>query len=499
MTLQDLQAILPLIVVAATAVTVMLVISFYRNQTVSAMLTLSGLLMAGACLSINWGSAPYKVDPLLRIDGFANFYIGFLLVASFVVTVLSHSYLEKYRMERGEFYVLLLLSVLGALTLAAADHFVTFFLGLELLSVSLYVMVGYIFTKEKALEAAVKYLFLAAATSAFLLFGMALFYAELGTMEFSSIAARLQDDAPIRSAYITAGTILIIAGAAFKLSVVPFHMWTPDIYQGAPAPVTAFLATVSKGCVVAVLLRFFSAIDLQAYSGIFNALAAVTAASMLAGNLLALLQDNIKRILAYSSIAHFGYLLVAFLSGGDAGAAAATFYLVTYFAATLVAFGTIGYLSPTDQEADTIEDYRGLFWRRPGPAILLGIAIFSLLGLPLTAGFMGKFFVVGAGTGAELWALLIILAASSATGLYYYLRIVIAMYTIGDDAEIHRQKTAPPPFAASVGTTLAVLAIFAIAVGVYPEPVISLVNTATESLEAFVQTDVTPEPTQAGQ
>ncbi len=482
MTPSDFQAILPLLVVAAAAVTVMLVISFYRNQTVSALLTMAGLLLALLCLPFAWEPAPHRVAPLLRIDGFAVFYLALILIASFAVTVLSHSYLEKYRMERGEFYILLLLAVLGAMVLAAADHFVTFFLGLELLSVSLYVMVGYIFTKEKALEAAIKYLFLAAATSAFLLFGMAFFYAELGTMEFAAIASRLEDGEDVRAVLLVAGTILLFTGAAFKLSVVPFHMWTPDVYQGAPAPVTAFLATVSKGCVVAVLLRFFSGIDLEAHPGVFAALAAVTAASMVAGNLLALLQENIKRILAYSSIAHFGYILVAFLAGGEAGAAAATFYLVTYFAATIVAFGTIGYLSPRDREAETVEDYRGLFWRRPGPAILISIALFSLLGLPLTAGFMGKFFLVGAGTGAGLWTLLIILAVSSATGIYYYLRVVVAMYSVANDEARRGQEAIAPAFSTGVLVLLSVLALFTVAVGVYPEPVIRFVNSVVESM-----------------
>ncbi len=489
MTLTDLQAVLPLIVVAGTAVAVMLVISFYRNQTVSAILTLAGLVLAGLCLPFTWALGPHRIEPLLRIDAFANFYIALLLAASFAVTVLSHSYLEKYRMERGEFYILLLLSVLGALVLAASEHFVSFFLGLELLSVSLYVMIGYIFTKEKAVEAAVKYLFLAAATSAFLLFGMALIYAELGTMEFSAVAGLLSGGEGGRSPYILAGTVLIIAGAGFKLSVVPFHMWTPDIYQGAPAPVTAYLATVSKGCVIAVFLRFFAGFDLAANPGLFLCLGAVAAASMVAGNLLALLQNNIKRILAYSSIAHFGYLLVAFLAGGQLGAAAVTFYLVTYFAAALAAFGVVGYLSPTDREADSVDDYRGLFWRRPGPAGLLSIALFSLVGLPLTAGFMGKFFLIGAGTSAELWGLLILLAVSSAIGLYYYLRIVVAMYSSEIDDERKYKGAAAaavPPFAASVGAVLAVLAVLLVAIGVYPEPVVAFIQTIVESLPGII-------------
>ena len=485
MTAQEFQAILPHIVVAGTAVTVMLVISFYRNQTVSASLTLAGLVLAAAGLPAAQAAGTVSLEPLLRIDRFANFHIGLLLAAGIAVTVLSHSYLEKYRMERGEFYILLLLSMLGAVTLASADHFISFFLGIELLSISLYVMIGYIFTKETAVEAAVKYLFLAAATSAFLLFGMALIYAELGTMAFGEVAARLGDGQDVRSPLMVAGTVLIVAGAGFKLSVVPFHMWTPDIYQGAPAPVTAFLATASKGCVVAVLLRFFAGVEFEALPGILLVLSVIAAASMVAGNLLALLQNNIKRLLAYSSIAHFGYLLVAFVAAGPAGIEAATFYLVTYFAATLLAFGVVGYLSPTDRESDTVEDYRGLFWRRPWPAALLSVALFSLLGLPLTAGFMGKFFLMAAGAGAELWTLLLILAASSAIGLFYYLRVIVAMYSSveGDQrSATQRPLEESPPFAGSVGTVLGVLAVGLIFIGLYPEPVAAFVQTVTQSL-----------------
>lgn len=487
MTLHDLQAILPLIIVATAAVTVLLVISFHRDQTVSALLTIAGLVLAGASLALSRGPSPILIEPLFRIDNFARFYIGLLLAAASAVAIFSHSYLEKYRMERGEFYILLLLSVLGALTLAVADHFISFFLGIELLSVSLYVMIGYIFTKEKAVEASVKYLFLAGATSAFLLFGMALLYAELGAMAFPDLAVRLAVEGDLRSPYIVAGTVLIIAGAGFKLSVVPFHMWTPDVYQGAPTPVTAYLATASKGCVVAVVLRFVSQFDLAAQPGILLVLSVVAAASMLVGNLLALLQDNLKRLLAYSSIAHFGYLLVAFVASGPAGAAAATFYLVTYFPATLLAFGVVGYLSPSDREADTVRDYRGLFWRRPWPAALLSLALFSLIGLPLTAGFMGKFFLVSAGAETGLWTLLILLAASSAIGLYYYLRVIIAMYTPTRERDRNTGSevlAATPPFAASITAVLVLLALFLVAAGLYPGPVIALIHAVSESLHS---------------
>ncbi len=475
----DALAILPLIIVAAGALVVMLVISFYRNQTVSALLTIITLVTAIVSLPTAGGVAPHMVGSLLRIDAFALYYIGLILLASLAVTVLSHSYFEKYRMERGEFYILLLLSVLGALVLPATTHFITFFLGLELLSVSLYVMVGYIFTKERALEATIKYLFLAAATSAFLLFGMALIYAYTGSMAFYDVAVVTQIERT-PNPLLLAGAALIFVGAGFKLSVVPFHQWTPDIYQGAPAPVTAFLATVSKAAVLAVVLRFVHQAGLLAHPGTFTALAVIAVASMTIGNLLALFQDNIKRILAYSSIAHFGYLFVALLSAGELGLEAATFYLTVYMTAVLGAFGVVSYMTPADREADTVADYRGLFWRRPAIATTFAIMLFSLIGLPLTAGFMGKLLLVSAGIAANQWFLVLWLVLNSAVGLYYYLRIVVAMYTRVDSEqsdESHRPST--PPFALTIGAVLTVLVLIIVLMGVYPEPMLEWIRLIT--------------------
>ena len=458
-------AFLPHLVVATGALVVMLVISFHRNQTISALLTLGTLLAALATIPLAHAETPRAVGILLRVDGFGLYFIALMLAASIAVTIFSHSYLEKYRMERGEFYILLLLSVLGALVLATANHMVSFFLGLELLSISLYVMVGYIFMKEKALEAAVKYLFLAAATTAFLLFGMALLYARMGTMEFEEIAA-LVNLGGIKDPYLLAGLAMIFVGVGFKLSVVPFHQWTPDIYQGSPAPVTAFLATVSKGAVLAVVIRFFHQTEILQHPGVFTALAVVAVASMTVGNLLALMQENIKRILAYSSIAHFGYIFVAFLAGGSLAMEAVMFYLTAYFIMVLGAFGVVGYLTPGDSEADTVEDYRGIFWSRPGAATALATMLFSLIGLPLTAGFMGKLFLVSAGIEGRQWFLVLWLVLNSAVGLYYYLRIIIAMYSPPESPQ--GSTTSTPPFAISIGVVLALLSLAILWIGVHP-------------------------------
>ncbi|MCC5834150.1 MAG: NADH-quinone oxidoreductase subunit N [Opitutales bacterium] len=462
----DLQALLPILIVAGGALLVMLVLSFKRSQTLSSLLTLLSLAAALASIPMAMSADADRIAPLLVIDSFGFFYQGLMLILTMVVTIFAHSYLEKFRMERGEFYILLLLSLVGAIALAQASHFVSLFLGIELLSVSLYIMVGYIFTRAKAIEAAVKYLFLAAVTSAFLLFGMALIYARLGSMDFITIAHLLREH-PLDDPYLLAGSVLMFVGIGFKLSVVPFHQWTPDIYQGAPAPVTGYLATVSKIAVMAVTLRFFYSMDLHQQPGIAAALTLIAAASMLVGNLLALFQDNVKRLLAYSSIAHIGYILVAFIAGGERGPEAVTFYLSIYSLALLAAFGVIAYLSPSDRDSDTIDHYRGLFWSRPWIAVAFSIALFSLIGLPLTAGFMGKLFLVSAGIQAEEWLLVIWLAANSAIGLYYYLRIVIAMYQTSDDPQ--SEDSTAPPFALIIGTVIGLLVLSIVWFGLHPE------------------------------
>ena len=235
-----------------------------------------------------------------------------------------------------------------------------------------------------------------------------------------------------RHPLLLTGLALTLTGFGFKLGLVPFHLWTPDVYEGAPAPVTAFVATVSKGAMFALLLRYFHGPG--AKGTVFVALSVVAVASMLVGNLLALLQDNVKRILAYSSIAHMGYVLVAFLAGGALAEQAVMFYLAAYFVTTLGALGIVTAISGAERDADRLTDYSGLFWRSPATAGVMTAMMLSLAGIPLTAGFLGKFYVVAAGASATVWWLVIALVVTSVIGLYYYLRVVVIMYQV--DASI---------------------------------------------------------------
>jgi NADH-quinone oxidoreductase subunit N len=251
-------------------------------------------------------------------------------------------------------------------------------------------------------------------------------------------------------------------------------MWTPDVYEGAPAPVTGFVATASKGAVVALLLRFFGGIGGQGQPPLWIVFAVIAIASMFLGNLLALMQKNVKRILAYSSISHMGYVLVAFLAGGNE---AVTFYLVGYFAATLCAFGVISALSTGERDADDLEDYRGLFWRRPYLAAVFTAALLSLAGMPLTAGFVAKFYVLSAGAQAGLWALMIVLVINSVIGLFYYLRILGAMIA-RPEQNISLMRGPLPALSLAAGVVLAALALATIWIGVWPETVLRVIQKA---------------------
>ena len=472
---EDFIALLPLLVTALSSLGVLLLAAFHRDHRFVAVVTSLGLTVACFTLPVAAGVAPRQVTPLLRIDTYALFYAGLILAASLAVTILSYGYLEKQEGQREEFYALLLFATLGAMTLAAASHFAAFFLGLELLSVSLYVLIAYVRTDVRPLEAGIKYLILSGTSSAFLLFGMALIYFQSGTMEFVRTAA-LAGTAAFPSTVLV-GLMLILTGVGFKLALVPFHMWAPDVYQGAPAPVTAFVATVSKGAMVALLLRYFVEIAAFRSEMLWWAMAGIAVLSMFAGNLLALLQDNIKRLLAYSSIAHLGYLLVAFLAAGPLAAEAVTFYLTAYFITTLGAFGVVSVLSKPGSEAEALDDYRSLFWNRPWLAGVFTIMLLSLAGIPLTAGFIGKFYVIAAGVESSLWVLIVLLVGNSVIGLFYYLRVIVVMAADGR-RDVRPADTAQAPHVSYAdGLVLAALSGCLFWLGLYPAPLIRLVQT----------------------
>ena len=423
-------ALAPILMLSLTAIVLMIQASIKRDQSVAWVITGVGFLLT------LW-SASYARDftqpvtILLQVDHWSLFFTSLILIASLVTLVLSKDKFSSEGERKEEYYLLLVLSVLGAVVLIQSSHMVSLLLGMELMGVALYAMIAFPERGQLPLEAAVKYLVLSACASAMLLYGFALIYAATGELSYAGIGTKAAVAYAENPMLVMAGSAMVIAGIGFKLSVAPFHMWTPDVYEGAPTPVTGFLATVSKGAVFVALTRFYIDGSLYQFSDLNTALAALAIVSMLVGNWLALRQENIKRLLAYSSIAHFGYLLVVLiaLTYLDAGLVnqSITFYLTAYIVTTLAAFTVVSMVTGEDTAKQNIGAFAGLFWHRPLEASALTVAMLSLAGIPLTAGFMAKFFVITVGIQSGLWGLLAVLIVASAIAIYYYLRIIFAM------------------------------------------------------------------------
>lgn len=438
MGINEVQALIPLFVLASTSIVLMLVVAIARHHRLVSLITLLGFVVTAIMIAQQFGSDPVQVTPLIRLDDYSRFFICVACLSSIPAVLLAHDYLQRSEDLKEEYYMLLSLAVLGAAVLAASNHFASFFIGIELLSVSLFAMVGYMVhgqhKRVTTLEASVKYMILSGVSSSFLLFGVALMYMDLGVLVFTDVYTQISIGNV--SGYGIMGTAMILIGLAFKLSWVPFHMWTPDVYEGAPVPVTAFLATVSKVIVFAVVLRFLVQSGAYEFDNLTKVLSLIAILSILAGNVLALLQRNIKRLLAYSSIAHLGYLVIALLAASTIAAGDRTialegviFYLIAYALMTWLAFGAVAVLSVPEQgvEAESIDQFTGLFWKRPLLAGMMSLAFLSLAGIPLTAGFVGKFYIFAAGVAEQLWLLLIVMIIGSAIGLYYYLKIILEM------------------------------------------------------------------------
>ena len=480
-TIQHFIALAPLLITSLTIIVVMLAIAWRRNHSQTFLISVAGLNLALLSILPALKVAPLAVTPLLQIDTFACLYMALILVATLACVTLAHAYLgdggSGYPGNREELYLLILMAAAGGLVLVSAQHLAGLFIGLELLSVPVYGLVAYAFFNKRSLEAGIKYMVLSAAGSAFLLFGMALLYADSGSLSFVGIGQALAATG-LPSSLAQLGLGMMLIGLAFKLSLVPFHLWTPDVYEGAPAPVAAFLATASKVAVFAVMVRLFQ-ISPAASSGVLSdVLTVIAIASILFGNLLALTQSNLKRLLGYSSIAHFGYLLIALVASKGLAVEAIGVYLVTYVITSLGAFGVITLMSSpyNGRDADALYEYRGLFWRRPYLTAVLTVMMLSLAGIPLTAGFIGKFYIIATGVESHQWWLVGSLVRGSASGVFYYLRVMVTLYLIEPnlrrhDAQLHWEQKAG-------GVMLLAIALVAFFLGVYPQPLLTLVQQA---------------------
>ena len=476
MSLLELQASAQVIVLVLGALVLMLAVSVKRNHTMALGLTLLTLLIGLGATQIAWDALPQQGLTVLghaHVSAIQLFFNLLFVVAAIVTALFAQPYLEQRVPRSEEFYILLLTATAGAMVLAAATHFTTFILGLEILSISLYAMIAYPQNVNQPLEASAKYLVLSAVASTAILFGMALIYNATGSMSFDELTAQTIDT---EGPYYLMGQALIVVGIAFKLSLVPFHMWTPDVYQGAPSVVTGYVATVSKGAVIALVMRYVVSTDVLSEDGIFYALGAVAVLSMIVGNVLALLQTNIKRLLAYSSIAHLGYLLIAVLvmstTRPEFVQETILLYVTAYFIITLAAFGIVSLTSDNPAlDNESLDSYTGLFWRHPLLASVMTVVALSLAGIPLTVGFIAKFYVFAAGVEGQIWTLIWALVIGSAIGIYYYLRIVFTMTKPVEESTPELPQLATPGL-----VTVTVLGLLMVTLGVYPTPMIEVIQ-----------------------
>ena len=437
--LMGLAPFAPIFAVVLTVLVVMMAIAFKRSHFVTGTLTVIGLNIGlGILLAQMLGFWDISLTPdamqlaaqqLFVVDNFAQFNMVVILIAALACCTLSYAYLDTLKDNKDELYLLMLLSTIGALLMVCAQHMASFFMSLELLSVPLYGMLAYTFMRSQSLESGLKYLVLSATASATLLMGMALIYADLGTLHFRGIAQILPQ--AFGSPLVILGAALMVFAVAFKLSAAPFHTWTPDVYEGAPAPVATFLASVSKVAMMGLAIRFLTGSAILALPSVQMLIMVIATLSILIGNLLAIRQTNLKRLLGYSSIAHMGYVLIVLLSVGPGAQSVSSLYMAIYAMTSIGAFGVVTLMSSPYQvtgEADELVHYQGLFWRRPVLTAVMTIMMLSLAGIPLTAGFISKFFAVVAAVQGGQWFLTAMIIVGSAIGLFYYLRVMLTLF-----------------------------------------------------------------------
>jgi NADH-quinone oxidoreductase subunit N len=397
-------------------------------------------------------------------DKFALFFEILFAVLGILTLAVSHSYLRRRRFVAGEFHVLILAAVIGMMVLASATSLVTAFLGLELLSIALYIVCGYARGETRSQEAAAKYLLVGGFASAFVLYGMALIYGATGTTLIPEIAKTLSASSS-GNPLVLLGIVLMGVGFAFKISAAPFHMWTPDVYQGAPIPVTAFMSVGTKAAGFAMIIRVFAG-GLPHLAPEWQILLAfVAATSMIVGNLMAIVQSSLKRLLAYSGIAQAGYVLIGVIAGGQNGLAAVLFYLFVYMFMNFGAFAVVTMLAGPEGDRDRLSDLDGLYRRSPLMAILMTVFMLSLAGFPPFVGFFGKLFLFTAGVGAGYTWLVVLAVLMSVVSVYYYVRVLIPVWS----SSIRTDKLES---SASSTMAIALSGVLSLVLGLYPTTVL---------------------------
>jgi NADH-quinone oxidoreductase subunit N len=474
----DAYRVLPELVWCGFGVLVMLLQPFVRSRQFFTFLALLGTL-AGTAASVTaamHGGAGF--GGLVESDSFSFFFRLLIGAVAFLVVLAAGPYLERERLPFAEFYSLLLFAAAGMGVLASAQELLTAFIGLEMSSISSYVLAGYRRDALKSGESAMKYFLLGSFATAFFLYGIALVYGASGT----TMLLKMDSADLLHSTLFKLGLAMILIGLGFKVAAAPFQVWTPDVYEGAPTPVTALFSAGPKAAAFALLLRIFATVPAATHFW-FWAFWVLAALTMFAGNLGALVQSNVKRLLAYSSIAHAGYILVAFAAvtqmarngAGEAGPAyaAVLFYLLSYALVKLGAFTIVSQLGGAGEKNLSLDDYAGLSQRQPWVAAALSVYLLSLLGLPVTAGFFGKFYIFKAAVNSHLMWLAMLMAINSIIGAYYYLRLIVLMYMRESSAEA--AALGPVAFPLGVSVVLWLTVAGTIAFGLYPNPVIQFI------------------------
>ena len=436
-------------------------------------LTISGFVLTGAVSFGLWGQA--DASGPLALDSYALFFNGIFCLAGVLTVLMSGSYLDLTKIRQGEYYALLLFAAVGMVLMAAATDLITIFLGLETMSIAVYVLAGIWHQRLASNEAALKYFLLGAFASGFLLYGMALIYGVTGSLQLAVIAEQVA--AQGSSTLLLVGMGLLLVGFGFKVAAAPFHVWTPDVYEGSPTTITAFMAVGVKAAAFAAFARVFlyalAAVHAE-WQGVVWVIAVLT---MTVGNLTALVQTNIKRMLAYSSVAHAGYVLVAMVAGKELGGGAMLYYLVAYGFMNLGAFGVVLSLNRQDQPNEELRDYAGLGFRYPALGMAMAIFMLSLTGVPPLVGFTGKFYVFSAAVEAGYIGLAIIGVLNSAVSAYYYIRVIVTMYMEEGDAGFEIAALRP-----ALSAAIIIAAAGTVLLGIFPSASISIARESFLSL-----------------
>lgn len=466
--LQDLSTFLPGIIVGFAGLMAVLIDSYKDDHNGIVGLTVAALAAALAVSVMDmFGPVGESFSGMLAYGGVAAFGNTVILFGTLFCVLLSHEYLEAIDHNFGEVYAMVLFATAGMLALASANNLIMIFLGLETMSICLYVLAGTIRERKTGAEAALKYFLLGAFSTGFLLYGMALLYGATGSLDIQEIAAAASSDL-----LFVAGGGLLLVGFFFKVSAVPFHMWTPDVYEGTPTTLTAYMSTASKSAAFVAFVTVVSRLLPEGVADWSEVLQVIAIITMILGNIIALVQDNIKRMLAYSSIAHAGYLLVGLAAGTPEGYSAVLYYLLAYTIMNIGAFGVVAYYE-RQQGLDLLDinNYAGLGFKRPVMAIMLSVFLFSLAGIPGFVGFVGKYYVFAAAVHADLIGLAIVGVLASAASIYYYLRPMVFLYMRDAHKDIPLVRSGW-----MFKGSLVVLAVLTIYFGIAPGELTSLLN-----------------------